>query len=465
MIRRAFASVVFMLLAALPARAIEIQQVTSPGGVEAWLVEDHSIPFTAVTMMFKGGASLDLPNKRGAINLMTATLEEGAGEMDQTQFAEALETLGASLGFDVSDDALVVSTRALTENRDQLADLAKLALTEPRFQQEALDRVRSQVLLNIRAGESDPQTIAAKEMARQMWGDHPYGSSTGGTVESVSALTREDMIDAKNLVLARDRVVVAASGDITAQDLGLFLDRVLGDLPAIGSAPLSQPATFQLTGGETVIDWDSPQTVVTFAQAGLPIDDPDFFAAFVADHILGGGGFSARLMNEIREKRGLTYGVGTGLANGLYGDSWMGGMSSGNDKVAEVIALVREQWGLMAKDGVTDQELANAKTYLTGEYPLRFDGNGRIASILAGMQLAGFPADYVNTRNARIEAVTAADVKRVAARLLHPDQLRFVMVGRPEGLGADAETKAATDAAPETAPETASESVPEAATQ
>ena len=435
---RAFASAFFVMMAVLPAQAIDIQEITSPGGIKAWLVEDHSIPFTAVTLMFKGGASLDLPGKRGAINLMTATLEEGAGTLDQTQFAESLESLGANVGFDVGDDALVVTTRALTDNRDQVVDLVKLALTEPRFEHDALERVRSQVQLNIRAAETDPQAMAAKEMAKEMWGDHPYGTSIDGTASSVAALTREDMIDAKNLVLAQDRVIVAASGDITGEDLGKLVDKMLGDLPAIGSAPLPEAAKFQLTGGQTVIDWDSPQTVVSFAQQGLPITDPDYFAAFVTNHILGGGGFASRLMDEIREKRGLTYGVGTSLGNGLYGDSWQGGMSSANDKVAEAVGLVRKEWGEMA-NGVTDKELNDAKTYLTGEYPLRFDGNGRIASILAGMQLAGFPADYVNTRNAKVEKVTAEDVKRVAARLLHPDQLRFVMVGRPEGLGADVE--------------------------
>ncbi len=435
---RVFASVLFVLMATLPARAIDIQEVTSPGGIKAWLVEDHSIPFTAMTLMFKGGASLDLPEKRGAINLMTATLEEGAGDLDQTQFAEAIEALGASLTFDVGDDALVVSTRALSENRDELADLAKLALTQPRFAPEALERVRSQVLLNIRAAETDPSAMVSKEMARQMWGDHPYGTSTSGTAQSVGALTEQDMRDAKDLVLARDRVIVAASGDITGAELGQLVDRILGDLPAQGTAPLPEPAKFQLTGGETVIDWDSPQTVVSFAQPGLPITDPDYFAAFVANHILGGGGFASRLMDEIREKRGLTYGVGTSLSNGLYGDAWQGGMSSANDKVAEAVGLVRQEWARMG-EGVTDKELNDAKTYLTGEYPLRFDGNGRISSILAGMQLAGFPADYVNTRNAKVEAVTAEDVKRVAARLLHADQLRFVLVGRPEGLDASAE--------------------------
>lgn len=432
MIRAAIA--LFLATLAVPAHAIDIQQVTSPGGIDAWLVQDDSIPFVALEFAFKGGASLDIPEKRGAINLMTATLEEGAGKLDSTGFAQAVEDLGARISFDVNDDSLTVSLRALTENRDQAADLLAQALTQPRFDPEAVDRVRAQVQAMIRSEATNPQAIAAKETARLAWGDHPYASSINGTAETVAALTRQDLVAAKNRVLARDRVVVGAAGDISPEDLGPLLDRILGGLPTDGTAPLPEPAALQTGSDLTVIDWDSPQTVVSFYGPGLPIDDPDYFAAFVANHILGGGGFSSRLMNEIREKRGLTYGIYTGLSNGLYGQRWAGGMSGSNATVGQAVDLIRQEWGRMAEGGVTQQELTDAKTYLTGEYPLRFDGNGKIAGILASMQLAGFPVTYPNTRNDRVEAVTAEDVQRVAQRLLNAEQLRFVLVGRPDGV-------------------------------
>ncbi|QIR85986.1 pitrilysin family protein [Paracoccus sp. AK26] len=434
MIRAAIA--LFLAALAVPAHAIDIQEVTSPGGIKAWLVEDETIPFVAVQFSFKGGASLDPEGKRGAINLMTATLEEGAGSRDSVAFAQAVENLGAQYSFDVGDDSLTVGMRALTENRDEAAALLAEALTKPRFDDAAIERVRAQVQSIIRAEATDPQAIAAKEMSRQAWGDHPYATSINGTQESVAGLTRQDLVAAKNRVLARDRVVVGAAGDITPEELGLLLDAVLGGLPEQGTAPLPEPADLQLTGGVTVIDWDSPQTVVSFAGPGIAIDDPDYFAAFVANHILGGGGFSSRLMEEIREKRGLTYGVGTSLATGVYGQTWQGGMAGSNATTGQAVDLIRAEWDRMAQGGVTDQELNDAKTYLTGEYPLRFDGNGSIAGILAGMQLIGFPIDYVNTRNAKVEAVTAEDVKRVAERLLDADDLRFVLVGRPEGITA-----------------------------
>ena len=308
MIRRALAtiSLSLSLLLALPAQAIDIQQVTSPQGIKAWLVEDHSIPFVAIEIAFRGGASVDAPGKRGAIHLMTALLEEGAGDRDAVEFAEAMETLAAPAAFDVSDDAVMVGFRTLTENRDEAAGLLADALARPRFDMDAVERVRAQALSVIRSQENDPGSIAATEMARRMWGDHPYGSPLTGSTESVSALMREDLLDAHARVIARDRVIVSAAGDIDAAALGLLVDRILGGLPAQATAPLPTRPELQLTGATTVIDWDSPQTVVRFAQQGLPIDDPDYFAAVVLNHILGGGGFSSRLMDEIREKRGLT---------------------------------------------------------------------------------------------------------------------------------------------------------------
>ncbi|MGZ3215214.1 M16 family metallopeptidase [Paracoccus sp. T5] len=431
MIRAAIATVIALI--ALPAQAIEIQEVTSPGGIQAWLVEDDSIPFVALDIQFKGGASMDASGKRGAVNLMTGLLEEGAGTRDATQFAQAVEDLGARLSFEAGDDSISVGFQALSETRDQAADLLAQALTQPRFDDQAVERVRAQVQAIIRSEANDPNSIAAKEMAQQAWGDHPYATSINGTRESVASIGRQDLVVAKNRTLARDRVIVGAAGDISAEELGPLLDRILGGLPEQATAPLPEPAELQLTGGVTVIDWDSPQTVVSFAGPGLPIDHPDYFAAFVANHILGGGGFSSRLMAEIREKRGLTYGVGTSLASGLYGQTWQGGMAGSNATTAEAVDLIRQEWSRMS-EGVTEQELADARTYLTGEYPLRFDGNGRIASILSGMQLIGLPIDYINTRNEKVEAVTAEDVARVAGEMLDTDQLRFVLVGRPEGI-------------------------------
>jgi len=431
MIRFVFAA---LLLLASPLRAqIAIQEVTSPGGIKAWLVEDHNIPFTALEIQFKGGTSLEAPDKRGVINLMTATLEEGAGEMDSKGFAEAREALAADISFDAGTDSVGVSARFLTENRDQGVDLLREALINPRFDQDAVDRVREQVLSNLRSNEKDPGTIASEKFDALAFGDHPYATTGDGTIAAVTALTRDDVVAAHKAALARDRVFVSASGDISAEDLGKLLDRLLGDLPATG-APQPGTAPWLLTGGTTVVDFPTPQSTVFFGQQGIPRDDPDFFPAFILNEVIGGGRFTARLMTEVREKRGLTYGIGTYLVNMEHSDMLLGQFSASNDKVAEAIKVVQSEWGRIVSEGVTPEELEATKTYLTGSYPLRFDGNGPIASILVGMQMDAMPTDYVTTRNARIEAVTMEDIKRVAARLFKPEDLHFVVVGQPGGM-------------------------------
>ena len=431
MIRAIFAAV---LLLAAPVKAeIAIQEVTSPGGIKAWLVEDHNIPFTALEIQFKGGSSLETPDKRGVVNLMTATLEEGAGEMDSKAFAEAREALAAGISFDSGADSVEISAKFLTENRDQAIELMRAALVNPRFDQDAVDRVREQVLSNLRANEKDPGTIASEKFDALAFGDHPYATTGDGTIETVTKLTRDDVVAAHKAALARDRVYVAASGDITAEELGKLLDRLLGDLPATG-APQPGAAPWLLPPGVTVVDFPTPQSTVFFGELGIARDDPDFFPAFILNEVIGGGRFTARLMTEVREKRGLTYGIGTYLVGMEHADMLLGQFSASNDKVAEAIKVVKDQWGKIVTEGVTPEELEATKTYLTGSYPLRFDGNGPIASILVGMQMDAMPIDYVTTRNAKIEAVTMEDIQRVAARLFKPAALHFVVVGQPEGM-------------------------------
>jgi zinc protease len=419
---------------ALPAYAeLPIQKVVSPGGITAWLVEDHEIPFTALEIQMRGGTSLDPVDQRGVVNLMTGLLEEGAGELDAQGFATARDALAARFGFNAGTDGVGISAQFLSENRDEAVELLHLALTQPRFDAEAVERVRGQVLSSIQSSLKSPESIAANRFDRLAFGDHPYGSDSDGTMESVGSLSRADIMAAFEGAISRDRLYVAATGDITAEQLGTVLDTLLGDLPAKG-APLPKRANWDLKGGVTVVDFPGPQSVVYFGHQGIKRDDPDFFPAYILNEILGGGRFSARLMTEVRDKRGLTYGISTYLAPQDYAESMVGQFSSANSKAAEAIEIVREEWQRLHDNGVTAEELAKTKTYLTGSYPLRFDGNARIARILVGMQADGLPIDYAQTRNAKIEAVTLDDIAKIAKRLLKPDALHFVVVGHPDGL-------------------------------
>jgi len=412
---------------------IEIRQVTSPGGINAWVVEEPSIPFVALEIRFRGSASLDLPGKRGATNLMTGLLEEGAGDMTAQEFQTAREALAASFSFRAYDDTLSISARFLTENKGEALELLRKALVDPNFDQDALDRVRAQVLSSLAGDEKDPNTIASDVFNAAAFGDHPYGSSSDGTVESVAALTQDDMFDAHRDALTRDRLFVAVVGDTTAEAVGEMLDDLLGALPAEGPAA-PDDVDFGLAGGVTVVDFDTPQAVALFGHKGLKRDDDDFFAAFIINHVLGAGGFESRLMTEVREKRGLTYGISTFLVPKFHAEMMLGSVASSNATIAEAIDVTRTEWARMADEGMSAEELAVAKTYLTGEYPLRFDGNAEIAKIMVGMQMIGLPPEYVVNRNDYVEAVTLEEINRVASELLQPDDLHFVVVGKPKGL-------------------------------
>ena len=434
MMVRALALMGALICLALPLRAeVQIQEVTSPGGIKAWLVENHDIPFTVLNIRFKGGTSLDAAGKRGAVNLMTALIEEGAGDLDSQAFAAARDGMAAEFGFSSDSDGVSVSARFLTDTSRQATDLLHLALTTPRFDPDAIERVRGQVLQNIASNAKDPSAIASDLLSHAAFGDHPYGSSGDGTADSVQALTRDDLLAAYHAALARDRIYVAAAGDISAADLGKMLDKLLGDLPATGAA---QPADVALTAKGDVItqSFPGPQSTISFYQGGITFEDPDYFAATILNEILGGNGFSSRLMDQVREKRGLTYGIDTSLAAYDHGEILAGSVATANDKAAEAMQIIREVWADVAKNGVTQKEVDDTKTYMTGSYPLRFDGNKRIASILVGMQMLGLPVTYRATRNAKVEAVTLADVNRVAASLLTPDNLTFVVVGDAKGV-------------------------------
>ncbi len=423
-----------VLLAGLPASAeVDIKEITTPGGIDAWLVEDHSIPFVALELRFRGGTSLDAPGKRGAVNLMTGLLEEGAGDLDARAFSRATETLATSFSYDAGPDSLGVSVRFLTENREASMALLRDTLINPRFDEEAIERVRAQIISIIQSDAKDPQEIAGNSFSSLVYGDHPYGSDENGTVETVSALTRSDIVEAHAATMARDRLYVSAVGDITSEELSALLDKLLSDLPETG-APLPDDATLNLPGGIKVVDYDTPQSIALFGQPGLEREDPDFFAAFILNHILGGGGFESRLMTEVREKRGLTYGVYSYLADRDDAQVWMGSVASANDRVAEAVEVITAEWKRLRENGVTEVELEDAKTYLTGAYPLRFDGNGTIANIAVGMQMDGLGTEYIANRNDKVNAVTLEEINRVARERLNPNRLTFVVTGQPEGL-------------------------------
>ncbi len=424
-------------LAIAPASAQDdtsrIKEVTSPGGITAWFVQEPAIPIVTVQIAFDGGARLDEKGKEGAVNLAAGLIEEGAGDMDNQEFAARLDDLSSSIGFSAGRDGFSVSVSSLSENIGETMDLLHIALTEPQFTDEAIERVREQVLSNLRSQAKDPQAQASRHWYAGVFGDASYATPVAGTKESVTALTRDDLVAAYDRMVARARMKIGVVGDIDTDALVSLMDTTFGDLPE-GEALDRTPVPVRETGGLVVIEEDVPQSAVVLGHRGILRDDPDYITAYVMNYVLGGGGLTSRLTDEVREKNGLAYSVYSYLypldRAGLY----MGGVATANARVAKSLELIRQEWARMAEGGLTQEELDAAKTYLTGSFALRFDSNAKIASFLVGAQSANLPIDYIDTRNGLVEAVTLEDVSRVAGRLLKPDDLFVVVVGKPEGM-------------------------------
>lgn len=429
-----FLSIVFAVFALPVFAATDIQTLTTKRGIDAWLVEDHNIPFVALEIRIKGGTSIEPMDQRGIVNLMMGLLEEGSGEMDARAFSMARDSLAANFGYDAYSDAVSISARFLTENRDQAIALLRQSIVDPRFDQDAIDRVRGQVESIIQSQEKNPDEMVSRAWDSEAYGNHPYASQDIGTADTLATITATDLKDIHRDIMVQDRVIVSAVGDISAAELSDLIDDLLGDLPISSPLPFPDRAVIGLKSGVRVIPFETPQSVILFGSEGINRNDPDFFAAFVLNTIFGGGNFENRLMIELREKRGLTYGVGTYLSSRDYADLFVGKFATANDRVGEAIQVVQDVWRDIAANGVTQDELDQAKTYLTGAYPLRFDGNAKIANILIGMQYDGLTPDYVKNRNDVINAVSLQDVKRVAERVIQPEALRFMIVGSPQGL-------------------------------
>ena len=418
---------------ALPARAVEIQAVTSPGGIEAWLVEEHSIPIIAVEIAFGGGGALDPRGKEGLANLLSGLLDEGAGDRDSQAFQKRLEELAIRLGFESYRDTFWASMKTLSENREEAFALLGLALSAPRFDADAVERVRAQVLSGLKRDAEDPGKIAGRTFLATAFPYHPYGRPARGTTESVAAITAADLREAAARRFATGNATIGVVGDIDPTALGHLLDQTLGGLPATahtGTVAETRPAP---VASLTVVRKPVPQSVVRFGMAGLKRSDPDFYAAYLLNHVLGGGSFTSRLYGEVRERRGLAYSVYSYLSTLDRAGLVMGGVASANERVAEALDVIRGELDRMREDGVTEDELRDAKTYLNGAYPLRLDSNGAIAQSLVAIQLEDLGIEYMDRRSGYIDAVTLEDIRRVARRLIRPDEMIVVIVGDPAG--------------------------------
>lgn len=426
---------VFLLIQPGPAHAMDVKQLKTKNGIEAWLVEDHSVPLVSLKFAFEGGSSQDPDGKEGLANFLTAMLDEGAGDLDSNAFQEKLEDLAVRLSFSETKDGFYGNFKTLTKNLDPAADLLRLAVTKPRFDDDAIERMRKQLLASLAFAARNPERVAAKTWYEVAFKGHLYGRPSNGTEASITSITAEDLAGYRNRIFARSNLKVAVVGDIDEATLIKLLDHVFGDLaenPDLRDVPQVKPQT---GGIRKVVEMNVPQSVAVFGLGAMARKDPDFIPAFVLNHIIGGGGFASRLMEEVREKRGLAYSVYSYILPYRHTSVYSGSVATRNDAIDQSLDVIRSELTGIAQNGPTDEELNNAKSYLVGSYALRFDTGGKIASQLLGLMEEGFGPDYITNRNEMISGVTLEDVKRVAKRLLETDNLIVTIVGKPEKPG------------------------------
>jgi zinc protease len=416
------------------AHAVNVQRVISPGGIEAWLVQDHANPLVAMNFEFAGGSALDPQGKSGLANLAASTMDEGAENLDSQAFQQRLKDHSIQLSFSANLDHFSGQFKTLKRHEDEAFDLLRMALTKPRFDAEPVDRLKRQIVAGIRTDSENPGVVAYQALFEGFFKDHGYGRSTKGTVKSVEAINRGDLKQFVKNRIARQNLKIGVVGDVTPKRLGKLLDKTFLALPLAPDGSLVSDAHVAAQGRLTVIEKDVVQSSIVFGHAGPKRNDLDFYAVLVLNHILGGGSFTSRLYGEVREKRGLAYSVGTSLYPLMQAGMIVGTAGTENARVGETIDIIRSEWKRLVDGDLSQEELSNAKTYLTGSFPLTFTSTDAIASVLVAMQTHDLGIDYLDKRDDYIDHVTLKAVRRAAQKHLNADKLDIVVVGKPQGV-------------------------------
>ncbi len=427
----AFALVLLAVPAIMPAHAaVEIQEVRSESGVTAWLVEDYTVPIVTVRFAFEGGSSQDPDGLLGLAGLMSGLFDEGAGDLDSEGYQLRLDEIGAEMSFSASSDAIYGEMRMLAESRDDAFEMLRLAVNEPRFDEGPVARIRSQIVTRIRANQRDPQVQGREKFAKALYGDHPYAEPNDGTVESLREIEPEDLHDFHERVFARSNLKLAVVGAIGADDLREALDEVFGGLPAQAELDPVEDVAPEL-GQAVHFPYELPQASIQLVYPGIEREDPQFFAAYLMNHVLGGGTFSSRLFNQVREERGLAYGIGSYLRNLEHTSSLVIVTSTRAERASDTLAVIEEEIARMAAEGPTEAELAAAKTYVIGAYPINnLDSSNAIARTLLELQLDDLGIDYIERRVDEINSVTVEQARAAAERLLTAEPAQLV-IGPP----------------------------------
>ena len=416
-------------------RFLDIQELTTQSGISVWLVEDHSVPVVSLKFSFKGAGSFVEPDeKQGLVQLLSNTLDEGAGDLDSHAFQKALSDNSISLSFSGGRDNFSGSVKTLTTHKDKAFNLLQLALTKPRFDAEPLERMKQANLSRIKQSMTQPNWMAARLMNDITFAGHPYARNSGGTLSSLPKITAEDLRAFVKHELSSERLVIALSGDITATQAMKDIDKIFNALPKIKRDQLFIPLKLKNQGSVTLFEQPIPQTIIRISLPGIRQDDDEYYASKIMNHIFGGGGFGSRLMETIREKEGLTYGIYSGISQMAMTETFSISTSTKNETAKQLVSLIKQESSILKETPITEQELQDAKAYILGSMPLSLTSTNALTSIMISLQLDNLPATYLDTIDQHIEAVTIKDVQTVAQRLLNFDDAITIFVGQSKDI-------------------------------
>ena len=415
--------------------APEIQRFDTRNDVRVLFIQTDALPIVDIEVVFDAGSVRDTmqPFNQPGLALMTnALLTSGAGKLDADAIAETIDDLGARLGASANRDSASISLRSLNQRKtlNQAVDLLTIIITQPRFKETDFQREKNRLLVSLQAKQQRPGTLASDLFYQTLYADHPYGTLPEGNTESITAIQQTDLKKFYDQYYVAANAMIAIVGDISPRNARQLANTIAAKLPA-GTAAAAIPEVEALDDSiQEQIVTETNQTHIRLGQTGIQRGADDYFNLYVGNHILGGGGFSARLMQEIRENRGLSYGVSSYFIPLRQPGPFLMAMSTRSDQAQQAIDILRAELARFVEQGPTAEELADAKANLTGGFPLRIDSNSELIGYLGMIGFYGLPLDYLETFTQKLDAITVESIQAAFRRQMNPDKLLQVTVGQ-----------------------------------
>jgi zinc protease len=425
---------VLLLLILLPGSAwarLEISREVLPDGLTLLVAEKHNLPLVRVNVCVQAGTIVEPPEKAGLANLTASLLPEGTKSRTSVQISEAIDFMGASLASSGDNDFVTVTLSLLKKDIDQGFEILSDVLQNPAFIDEEVQKHKKRIVGMIQMSQEDPGYVADRAFEKALFGEaHPYGRPVIGTAESIQTLNRQDIADFYQRHYKPNHTIMAVVGDITMEEAKGLMNKYFSNWKA--GEPQQNPALIENKDQENravKIDRDLKQATIILGHSGIARDNPDYYAVSVMNYLLGSGGFSSRLMDTIRDDMGLVYSIYSSFAASKLPGAFTVNLQTANKNANLAVKEALKQLSLLKTKGVTDQELADAKSYLTGSFPLRLETNATIASVLVAVEYYKLGMDYLDKYPEYINSVTKDDIKRVANKYILPEKLRLVAVG------------------------------------